>query len=104
MTASPEHAAVTRRFAEELKELRTAAGITSCRSLATLANYNRTSIAAAEAGRRLPSLDVTLAIVKACAGSERDWESIKEDWEARWRRAFAAVNCPGKGLVAASPW
>jgi DNA-binding XRE family transcriptional regulator len=97
MTTSPEHAAVIQRFAADLRELRVAAGITSRRSLAKLAHFSHTAIAAAEAGQILPSLAVTLAYVKACAGDDKEWET-------KWTLAFVATDRPAKAPTAVSPW
>jgi len=80
------------RFADDLKRLRVAAGIASQRLLASRAFVSHTTIWAAERGEELPSLAVTLAIVKACGGDE-------QDWERRWRLVYAASN-----EQAASPW
>ncbi|MFI6072091.1 helix-turn-helix domain-containing protein [Actinoplanes sp. NPDC051343] len=79
-------------FADDLKQLRRSAGITSQRLLARRAFVSHTTIWAAESGKELPSLAVTLAIVKACGGD-------LEKWERRWRLVYAALN-----ERAASPW
>jgi len=79
-------------FAEDLKRLRVSTGITSQRRLASRAFVSHTTIWAAELGEDLPSLAVTLAIVKACGGDEREWER-------RWRLVYTARNGHP-----ASPW
>lgn len=53
---------------------------------------SHTTIWAAEAGGELPSLAVTLAIVKACGGDETGWER-------RWKLVYAATNAQP-----AAPW
>ncbi|ALG09477.1 helix-turn-helix domain-containing protein [Kibdelosporangium phytohabitans] len=68
------------KFAYELRELRQQAGATPYRQLAQLAHFSATTLADAAGGRRLPSLAVALAYVRACGGDE----SL---WEARWREA-----------------
>ncbi len=66
------------RFAEELRRLRRSAGLPSYRELGRLANYSPAALSEAVAGRRLPSLAVTKAFVRACGGDV-------EEWTARWR-------------------
>jgi transcriptional regulator with XRE-family HTH domain len=75
-----------RGFAEDLRKLRLSAGITSQRALARLAFLSHTTVWAAELGAELPSLPVTLAIVRAC-GVDDD---IEKAWERRWRLIYAA--------------
>lgn len=65
------------RFAADLRELRRAAGGMPYRQMARVANYSATVLSDAAAGRRLPTLAVTLAYVAACGGDE-------EEWRARW--------------------
>ncbi|WP_097320167.1 helix-turn-helix domain-containing protein [Paractinoplanes atraurantiacus] len=81
-----------RGFADDLRRLRVKAGITSQRLLAPRAFLSHTTVWAAERGEELPSLDVTLAIVKACGGDQ-------EEWDRRWRLVYAAGR-----ERAASPW
>ncbi|HWO68949.1 MAG TPA: XRE family transcriptional regulator [Umezawaea sp.] len=66
------------RFAEDLRRLRRVAGLPSYRELGRLANYSPAALSEAVAGRRLPSLAVTRAFVRACGGDV-------EQWTARWR-------------------
>ena len=80
------------RFAEDLQRLRASAGIRSQRSLAARTFFSHTTISAAEQGKILPSLEVTMAIVEACGGDPKEWEQ-------RWTLTYAA----GKEL-AKSPW
>ena len=65
------------QFAADLRRLREKAGSPPYRKLAKTARYSSTTLADAAAGRKLPSLPVTLAYVAACAGDTRAWE-------ARW--------------------
>nr|WP_042189145.1 AAA family ATPase [Kibdelosporangium sp. MJ126-NF4]CEL18687.1 High-affnity carbon uptake protein Hat/HatR [Kibdelosporangium sp. MJ126-NF4]CTQ98171.1 High-affnity carbon uptake protein Hat/HatR [Kibdelosporangium sp. MJ126-NF4] len=67
------------RFAFDLRELRQKAGGPAYRQLARSAHYSPATLADAAGGRRLPSLAVTLAYVRACGGDEREWET-------RWRK------------------
>jgi WD40 repeat protein len=68
------------RFAQELRELRAAAGGPTYRSMAQAAGFSSTTLSQAAGGRRLPSLDVALAYVTACGGD-------LQEWEKRWRAA-----------------
>ncbi|ROP33914.1 ATP-binding protein [Couchioplanes caeruleus] len=65
-------------FAAGLRKLREKAGSPSYRSLAVLANFSAATLAAAAAGRKLPTLQVTRAYVRACGGDVAEWEG-------RWR-------------------
>ncbi|MFJ3903678.1 XRE family transcriptional regulator, partial [Streptomyces sp. NPDC090025] len=99
------------RFASGLRQLRRTAGSPPYRKLAALANYSSTTLADAAGGHKLPSLDVTLAYVRACHGDA-------VEWEARWRDAAAEIaadpapaepsavddgSCPYAGLSAFQP-
>ena len=68
------------RFAAGLRELRAAAGHPGYRELARRAHFSATTLSEAAGGRRLPTLEVTLAFVAACGGDT-------EQWTARWRAA-----------------
>ena len=68
-------------FANGLRELRAEAGLTY-RELAEKAGFSSSALSAAAKGDALPTLDVTLAYVGACAGDMAEWES-------RWRTAKA---------------
>lgn len=65
-------------FAADLRRLREKAGKPAYRELAARAHYSAATLADAANGRKLPTLAVTLAYVKACGGDA-------EEWEARWR-------------------
>ncbi len=71
-------------FAADLRRLRERAGRPPYRLLARRAHYSSSTLADAAAGRRLPSLAVTLAYVRACDGDTADWET-------RWRAATAEM-------------
>jgi Helix-turn-helix domain len=75
------------RFAADLRELRRAAGGMPYRQMARTANYSATVLSDAAAGRRLPTLAVTLAYVAACGGDE-------DEWQARWH-TLAGETAPG---------
>ncbi|GAA1299966.1 XRE family transcriptional regulator [Saccharothrix xinjiangensis] len=86
------------KFAGDLRRLRQRAGLPPYRELGRLANYSAAALSEAVAGRRLPSLAVTRAFVRACGGDV-------EEWTARWRSLVAAPeqrpeDCPYVGLAA----
>jgi hypothetical protein len=72
-------------FVAELRDLRRTAGNPSYRELAKRAHYAPTTFSSAVSGYRLPTLEVTLAFVSACAGDV-------ERWEERWRQADTQVR------------
>ncbi|HUQ60993.1 hypothetical protein [Lentzea sp.] len=77
----PEDTALL-RFAGDLRRLRDQAGKPSYRELAGRANYSPTALSDAAGGRKLPSLALTLAFVKAC-------EADPAPWAKRWRELAA---------------
>lgn len=85
------------KFAGDLRRLRRVAGLPSYRELGRLANYSPAALSEAVAGRRLPSLAVTKAFVRACGGDV-------EQWTARWRELAAEGpdhgDAPYVGLAA----
>ncbi len=72
-------------FAVDLRRLRQDAGGTSYRELGKRGGYSATTLAEAAAGRRFPSLEVTLAYVRACDGDV-------ELWERRWHSLATELN------------
>ncbi|MFJ9077455.1 XRE family transcriptional regulator [Streptomyces sp. NPDC102278] len=76
-------------FATALRRLRHEAGSPPYRDLAARAHYSVATLSGAAAGRRLPSLDVTLSYVRACGGDPGEWER-------RWRAVAVelAVDTP----------
>jgi hypothetical protein len=64
------------RLAWQLRRLREAAGRPSYRRMAERAHYSPGTLADAARGERLPSLDVTLAYVRACGGDLPEWRSL----------------------------
>jgi len=93
-------------FGAELRRLRIEAGEPAFRSLAHSTGYGRTTLHDALQGNRLPSLDVTLGLVRALGGNE-------DEWRARWvtvrrgldaQRPSAAAPTPdADGAAPASP-
>ncbi|WP_370949151.1 helix-turn-helix domain-containing protein [Amycolatopsis sp. cg5] len=74
-------------FAEDLRRLREKAGKPTYRQLSSRAHYSAASLSEAAAGRKLPSLAVTLAFVDACDGD-------RGEWETRWRAVSAELSPP----------
>ncbi|WP_433271897.1 XRE family transcriptional regulator [Actinosynnema sp. CS-041913] len=72
------------KFAADLRSLRDKAGGYSYRQLGARAHYSATTLSDAAGGRKLPSLAVTLAYVRACEGDEAEWED-------RWHQVAAEV-------------
>lgn len=72
------------RLARELRQLRGSAGSPSYRALSARAHYSIATLSGAAAGHRLPTLDVTLAYVRACGGDV-------DEWEERWHHVAAEL-------------
>ncbi|WP_410671088.1 hypothetical protein [Amycolatopsis sp. cmx-4-68] len=66
-------------FAADLRRLREKAGNPTYRELGRRAHYSAGTLSEAAGGRKLPSLAVTLAYVRACGGVPGEWE---ERWHA----------------------
>ncbi|MBB5959356.1 energy-coupling factor transporter ATP-binding protein EcfA2 [Saccharothrix tamanrassetensis] len=75
------------KFAADLRSLRDKAGGYSYRQLGARAHYSATTLSDAAGGRKLPSLAVTLAYVRACDGDVGEWED-------RWHQVAAEVLPP----------
>ncbi|WP_181766499.1 hypothetical protein [Streptomyces albidus (ex Kaewkla and Franco 2022)] len=71
-------------FAADLRRLRHDAGSPSYRALSGRAHFSIATLSGAASGRRLPSLEVALAYVRACGGDT-------DRWEQRWRDVAAEV-------------
>ncbi|MFI5987359.1 hypothetical protein ACIBEA_41630 [Streptomyces sp. NPDC051555] len=96
----------TALLAAGLRELRERAGRPGYRVMAQRVHYSASTLAEAAKGRRLPSLEVTLAYATACGGDEAEWRTR---WEAaadaggETVRESAAQPCPYQGLAAFQP-
>lgn len=75
-----------REFAFQLRSLRTASGLTYAQ-LAARTAYSVSTLQEAAAGRRLPTLAVTVAFAKASGGDP-------EEWRANWERVHALSRSP----------
>ncbi|MFE6776682.1 WD40 repeat domain-containing protein [Streptomyces sp. NPDC057702] len=84
-------------FAHALRELRRGAGGPTYRDLARRAGYAVTTLSQAAAGERLPSLEVTLAYVRACGADPAGWEE-------RWHQARRAAPRPAERDEVAAPY
>lgn len=86
-----------KELAIELRGLRQRAGLTY-KQLAKATLYGSSTLQEAAAGRRLPTLDVTLAIVQACDGDVAAWREY-------WTQVHNAANggAPPETVAAVSP-
>jgi hypothetical protein len=73
-------------FAGGLVALKHESGFTY-REMAPLALFSVATLSEAAGGRRLPTLEVTLAFVDVCGGP-------LEEWELRWHQAYVLVCGP----------
>ncbi|MGO1055456.1 nSTAND1 domain-containing NTPase [Crossiella sp. CA198] len=73
------------RFAAGLRALRAAAGSPTYRVLAQRVHYSVASLSQAAAGRKLPTLAVTLAYARGCGGD-------LAEWERRWHEVAAELG------------
>lgn len=71
------------RFAAELRKLRESSGSPAYRELSRRANYSIGTLSDAAGGRKLPSLAVTLAYVRACGGDTAEWTERWNEVAAR---------------------
>jgi hypothetical protein len=88
-----------REFAFWLRDLRRQSGLTY-EQLAAKANYAVSTVQAAAAGQRLPTLLVTLAVVRACDGDQRAWQAY---W-TQIRRLLDDDAPPSMSRSVAPPW
>ncbi|MEG3636016.1 helix-turn-helix domain-containing protein [Micromonospora palythoicola] len=83
-------------FAAELRRLRDAGGRPTYEALARRAHRSASSLSEAAGGRKLPTLDTTLAYVRALGGDEAQWTE-------RWRMAAGATTGGAAGPPADDP-
>lgn len=81
-----------REFAEDLRTLRVQAGNPTYRELSRTAVYSVSALAAATSGQMLPTLEVTLAYVRACGGDV-------ETWRRRWEGQRDLLNQTNPSLL-----
>ncbi|MGM1063000.1 nSTAND1 domain-containing NTPase [Saccharothrix sp. Mg75] len=82
-------------FAGALRRLRVTGGGLTYRELGRRAHYSAAALSEAANGRKLPSLAVTLAYVRACGGDAGEWEE-------RWRALASRAEAPAP--VGAAPY
>ncbi|MFC9252770.1 nSTAND1 domain-containing NTPase [Amycolatopsis thailandensis] len=75
------------QFAGDLRRLREKAGSPPYRELSKRAHYAASTLSDAAGGRKLPTLAVTLAYVRACEGDLAEWEE-------RWYGTAATNRAP----------
>lgn len=75
------------RFAEDLRKLRQKAGSPPYRELSRRAHYSSGALSDAAAGRKMPTLPVALAYVRACEGDV-------DEWESRWHEVVGELSAP----------
>lgn len=88
------------RFAGDLRRLRQRAGLPTYRELGRRANYSAAALSEAVSGRRLPSLAVTTAFVRACDGEVGEWAERWRELAAAVPRASEETTSPYVGLAA----
>jgi energy-coupling factor transporter ATP-binding protein EcfA2 len=79
------------QFAADLRRLREKAGSPPYRELARRAHYSAGTLSDAAGGRKLPSLSVALAYVRACDGDIAEWES-------RWHAVAEDISSAEDGV------
>jgi WD40 repeat protein len=84
-------------FSRDLRLLREKVGKPTYRVLSARAHYSEAALSQAAAGRKLPSLEVTLAYVRACDGDV-------EEWQRRWREVVVALEPPVPPSSDGSPY
>ncbi|MET9626375.1 helix-turn-helix domain-containing protein [Lentzea sp. NPDC006480] len=89
------------QFAADLRRLRERAGSPTYRELSRRAHYSAAALSEAAGGRKLPSLAVTKAYVKAC-------DADPEEWVRRWHEVaesapHGANDSPYVGLAMFQP-
>jgi len=87
------------RFAGDLRRLRRRAGLPSYRELGKRTSYSAAALSEALSGRRLPSLAITAAIVRACDGDTGEWTERWRDLAAAQPGAHGDVPAPYLGLA-----
>ncbi|RCG31886.1 hypothetical protein DQ384_08960 [Sphaerisporangium album] len=92
---------VVLEFAADLRRLREKAGSPTYRDLARQAHYSAAALSEAAGGRRLPSLAVALAYVRACGGDtaewERRWHEVSAELAHEDAPAAETDETPGRG-------
>ena len=82
-------------FASQLRWLRNEAGRPTYRAMAAVTSYSAAALSRAASGERFPTLEATLAFVRACGGDE-------QEWRLRWQQANDMVR-PARHEAVAGP-
>ncbi len=98
-------------FAADLRRLREKAGNPTYRELGRRAHYSAGTLSEAAGGKKMPSLAVALAYVRACDGPEPEWEARWHDVTERTRPGVSdspvvslkGESAPYIGLTAFGP-
>ncbi|MDX2972350.1 helix-turn-helix domain-containing protein [Kribbella solani] len=85
------------RFSAELQELLRDSRFTSFRELARHLHYSHELVARTARGKEIPSLEATLAFVRACGGDP-------EEWEAKWRALPRNQKSVSRPTIASPAW
>ncbi|MEU6402236.1 DUF2690 domain-containing protein [Streptomyces sp. NPDC046985] len=88
------------RFACELRALRSLAGDLPFWKMARRCAVSKSALAAAVAGRNMPSEAVTREFVRACGG---DWDYWQERWAHTKAEVVRSAHVPGTALVERRP-
>jgi Protein of unknown function (DUF2690) len=83
-------------FVADLAQLRREAGQPSLRTMSHVGHYSHTALSSVLSGTRLPSLELTVAFVRACGGDEAAWR-------ARWQREHDILHRPVAAPVVGPP-
>ncbi|MFI1801150.1 hypothetical protein ACH427_27900 [Streptomyces sp. NPDC020379] len=87
------------RFAYELQKRREEAGGPDYRSMSRRAACAPSTLSTAAAGKRLPTLETTLAYVRACGADEAE----QAEWARRWKTASRAARPDSTASAPAPP-
>ncbi|MGX8907782.1 helix-turn-helix domain-containing protein [Streptomyces netropsis] len=88
-------------FAQQLRKLRKSSGSPTYATLAWRTRYSVPALSQAAAGRKLPSLELTLAYATACGGSREHWT---EQWLiAQHQAGPASLDSPATSTEV-RPW
>lgn len=86
-------------FAQELRQLRRAAGNPPYRALTAATHYSHSALAEAARGTRLPTLAITRAFVRACGGDEQAWAHRWAEVADQLQHNESAVRGPAPACI-----
>ncbi|MFD7235631.1 helix-turn-helix transcriptional regulator [Streptomyces syringium] len=88
-------------FAQQLRKLRKSSGSPTYATLAWRTKYSVPALSQAAAGRKLPSLDLTIAYARACGGDREHWT---EQWLIAQHQAGPASLDGPATTTEVRPW